>query len=196
MFTGIIESLGEIQSVNKSKANININIKSSLANELKIDQSLSHNGVCLTIVNVSKSSYSVTAINETLLKTNLKNLKPGDFVNLERSMKMNGRLDGHIVQGHVDQTGTCTSIENYNGSWVFSFDFNPEYKNITIEKGSITVNGVSLTVINSNKNSFSVAIIPYTYENTNFHKLVKGEIVNLEFDVLGKYIAKMHHLYK
>jgi len=126
----------------------------------------------------------------------LKNLKPGDFVNLERSMKMNGRLDGHIVQGHVDQTGTCTSIENYNGSWVFSFDFNPEYKNITIEKGSITVNGVSLTVINSNKNSFSVAIIPYTYENTNFHKLVKGEIVNLEFDVLGKYIAKMHHLYK
>ena len=196
MFTGIIESLGEIQSVNKSKANININIKSSLANELKIDQSLSHNGVCLTIVNVSKSSYSVTAINETLLKTNLKNLKPGDFVNLERSMKMNGRLDGHIVQGHVDQTGACTSIENYNGSWVFSFDFNPEYKNITIEKGSITVNGVSLTVINSNKNSFSVAIIPYTYENTNFHKLVKGEIVNLEFDVLGKYIAKMHHLYK
>jgi len=196
MFTGIIESLGEIQSVNKSKANININIKSSLANELKIDQSLSHNGVCLTIVNVSKSSYSVTAINETLLKTNLKNLKPGDFVNLERSMKMNGRLDGHIVQGHVDQTGTCTSIENYNGSWVFSFDFNPEYKNITIEKGSITVNGVSLTVINSNKNSFSVAIIPYTYENTNFHKLVKGEIVNLEFDILGKYIAKMHHLYK
>jgi len=196
MFTGIIESLGEIQSVNKSKANININIKSSLANELKIDQSLSHNGVCLTIVNVSKSSYSVTAINETLLKTNLKNLKPGDFVNLERSMKMNGRLDGHIVQGHVDQTGTCTSIENYNGSWVFSFDFNPESKNITIEKGSITVNGVSLTVINSNKNSFSVAIIPYTYENTNFHKLVKGEIVNLEFDILGKYIAKMHHLYK
>ena len=196
MFTGIIESLGEIQSVNKSKANININIKSSLANELKIDQSLSHNGVCLTIVNVSKSSYSVTAINETLLKTNLKNLKPGDFVNLERSMKINGRLDGHIVQGHVDQTGTCTSIENYNGSWVFSFNFNPEYKNITIEKGSITVNGVSLTVINSNKNSFSVAIIPYTYENTNFHKLVKGEIVNLEFDVLGKYIAKMHHLYK
>lgn len=196
MFTGIIESLGEIKSVNKSETNINFNVKSSLANELKIDQSLSHNGVCLTIVNVSKSSYSVTAINETLLKTNLKNLKPGDFVNLERSMKMNGRLDGHIVQGHVDQTGTCTSIENYNGSWVFSFDFNPEYKNITIEKGSITVNGVSLTVINSNKNSFSVAIIPYTYENTNFHKLVKGEIVNLEFDVLGKYIAKMHHLYK
>ena len=196
MFTGIIESLGEIKSVNKSKANINFIIKSSLSSELKIDQSLSHNGICLTIVDVSKSSYSVTAINETLLKTNLKNLKPGDFVNLERSMKMNGRLDGHIVQGHVDQTGTCTSIENSNGSWIFSFDFNPKYKNITIEKGSITVNGVSLTVINSNMNSFSVAIIPYTYENTNFHKLIKGEIVNLEFDVLGKYIAKMHHLYK
>jgi riboflavin synthase len=196
MFTGIIESLGEIKSVNKSETNINFNVKSSLANELKIDQSLSHNGVCLTIVNVSENSYSVTAINETILKTNLKNLKAGDFVNLERSMKMNGRLDGHIVQGHVDQTGTCTSIENHDGRWVFSFEFDSDQKNITIEKGSITVNGVSLTVINSNKNSFSVAIIPYTYQNTNFHKLVKGEIVNLEFDVLGKYIAKILDLNK
>mgnify|MGYP006155582071 CR=1 FL=1 len=196
MFTGIIEGLGEIATVTKSYTNINFTIKSSLSNELKIDQSLSHNGVCLTVVSVSENCYSVTAINETLVKTNLKNLKPGSFVNLERSMKINGRLDGHIVQGHVDQTGVCTEIENVNGSWIFSFDFKPDQKNITIEKGSITINGVSLTVINSNKNSFSVAIIPYTYENTNFCKLVKGEIVNLEFDILGKYIAKMYEFYK
>lgn len=194
MFTGIIESLGEVKSINKSEANINFTIKSSLANELKVDQSLCHNGVCLTVVDVSENFYSVTAINETLIKTNLKNLSVGDLVNLERSMKMNGRLDGHIVQGHIDQTGTCTSIESCDGSWVFSFNFDAKQKNITIEKGSITINGVSLTVINSKKNSFSVAIIPYTYENTNFCKFVKGEIVNLEFDVLGKYIAKMLHL--
>lgn len=196
MFTGIIESLGEVKSINKREANINFTIKSSLANELKVDQSLCHNGVCLTVVDVSENFYSVTAINETLLKTNLKNLRVGDLVNLERSMKMNGRLDGHIVQGHIDQTGTCTSIESCDGSWVFSFNFEAKQKNITIEKGSITINGVSLTVINSKKNSFSVAIIPYTYENTNFCKFVKGEIVNLEFDVLGKYIAKMLHLSK
>jgi riboflavin synthase len=196
MFTGIIESLGEVKSINKSEANINFTIKSSLANELKVDQSLCHNGVCLTVVDVSENYYSVTAINETLLKTNLKNLRVGDLVNLERSMRMNGRLDGHIVQGHIDQTGTCTSIENYDGSWVFDFNFDAKQKNITIEKGSITINGVSLTVINSKKNSFSVAIIPYTYQNTNFCKFIKGEIVNLEFDVLGKYIAKMIHLYK
>jgi riboflavin synthase len=196
MFTGIIESLGEVKSINKREANINFTIKSSLANELKVDQSLCHNGVCLTVVDVSENFYSVTAINETLLKTNLKNLSVGDLVNLERSMKMNGRLDGHIVQGHIDQTGTCTSIESCDGSWVFSFNFDAKQKNITIEKGSITINGVSLTVINSKKNSFSVAIIPYTYENTNFCKFVKGEIVNLEFDVLGKYIAKMLHLSK
>ena len=196
MFTGIIESLGEIKLITKSDTNINFTIKSSLAGDLKIDQSLSHNGVCLTIVNVAKKTYSVTAVSETLDVTSLKNLKLGDLVNLERSMKMNGRLDGHIVQGHVDQTGICTSIKNKNGSWVFSFEFNASQKNITIEKGSITINGVSLTVINSNKNSFSVAIIPYTYENTNFHKLIKGEIVNLEFDVLGKYISKMFKMYK
>tara|TARA_B100000780_G_scaffold69942_1_gene46499 strand:+ start:6996 stop:7586 length:591 start_codon:yes stop_codon:yes gene_type:complete len=196
MFTGIIESLGEIKLITKSDTNINFTIKSSLAGDLKIDQSLSHNGVCLTIVNVAEKTYSVTAVSETLDVTSLKNLKLGDLVNLERSMKMNGRLDGHIVQGHVDQTGICTSIKNKNGSWVFSFEFNASQKNITIEKGSITINGVSLTVINSNKNSFSVAIIPYTYENTNFHKLIKGEIVNLEFDVLGKYISKMYDMYK
>ena len=196
MFTGIIESLGEIKLITKSDTNINFTIKSSLACDLKIDQSLSHNGVCLTIVDVAEKTYSVTAVSETLDVTSLKNLKLGDLVNLERSMKMNGRLDGHIVQGHVDQTGICTSIKNKNGSWVFSFEFNASQKNITIEKGSITINGVSLTVINSNKNSFSVAIIPYTYENTNFHKLIKGEIVNLEFDVLGKYISKMFKMYK
>ena len=196
MFTGIIESLGEIKLITKSDTNINFTIKSSLAGDLKIDQSLSHNGVCLTIVDVAEKTYSVTAVSETLDVTSLKNLKLGDLVNLERSMKMNGRLDGHIVQGHVDQTGICTSIKNKNGSWIFSFEFNASQKNITIEKGSITINGVSLTVINSNKNSFSVAIIPYTYENTNFHKLIKGEIVNLEFDVLGKYISKMYDMYK
>jgi len=196
MFTGIIESIGEIKSITKSGANINFTIKSSLATELKIDQSLSHNGVCLTVVNVTENYYSVTAINETLLKTNFKNLNVGDLVNLERAMKMNGRLDGHIVQGHIDQTGICTSVNNQNGSWVFNFKFDLLQKNITIEKGSITINGVSLTVINSKKNSFSVAIIPYTYENTNFHKIIKGEIVNLEFDVLGKYISKMYSVYK
>ena len=196
MFTGIIESLGEVKSVIESKTNISLTIKSLLANELKVDQSLSHNGVCLTVVNVSEINYTVMAINETLNVTNLKNLKQGDLVNLERSMKMNGRLDGHIVQGHIDQTGICTSIKNQNGSWIFSFEFDISKQNITIEKGSITINGVSLTVINSSKNSFSVAIIPYTYENTNFHKLVKGEIVNLEFDVLGKYISKIYNIYK
>lgn len=196
MFTGIIESLGEVKSVIESKTNISLTIKSLLANELKVDQSLSHNGVCLTVVNVSEINYTVIAINETLNVTNLKNLKQGDLVNLERSMKMNGRLDGHIVQGHIDQTGICTSIKNQNGSWIFSFEFDISKQNITIEKGSITINGVSLTVINSSKNSFSVAIIPYTYENTNFHKLVKGEIVNLEFDVLGKYISKIYNIYK
>ncbi len=196
MFTGIIESLGEVKSVIESKTNISLTIKSLLSNELKVDQSLSHNGVCLTVVNVSEINYTVIAINETLNVTNLKNLKQGDLVNLERSMKMNGRLDGHIVQGHIDQTGICTSIKNQNGSWIFSFEFDISKQNITIEKGSITINGVSLTVINSSKNSFSVAIIPYTYENTNFHKLVKGEIVNLEFDVLGKYISKIYNIYK
>tara|TARA_Y100000996_G_scaffold388816_1_gene348689 strand:- start:2209 stop:2799 length:591 start_codon:yes stop_codon:yes gene_type:complete len=196
MFTGIIESIGKVKSISKNNSNITFTIESSLTKQLKIDQSIAHNGVCLTVVDIAENNYSVTAINETLNKTNLKNLKLGDFINLERSMKFNGRLDGHLVQGHVDQTGICKFIENQNGSWVFGFEFDAVKKNITIEKGSITINGVSLTVINSKKNSFSVAIIPYTYENTNFHKLVKGEIVNLEFDVIGKYISKMHELYK
>ena len=196
MFTGIIESIGKVKSISKNNSNITFTIESSLTKQLKIDQSIAHNGVCLTVVDIAENNYSVTAINETLNKTNLKNLKLGDFINLERSMKFNGRLDGHLVQGHVDQTGICKFIENQNGRWVFGFEFDAVKKNITIEKGSITINGVSLTVINSKKNSFSVAIIPYTYENTNFHKLVKGEIVNLEFDVIGKYISKMHELYK
>ncbi|MDG2371687.1 MAG: riboflavin synthase [Flavobacteriaceae bacterium] len=196
MFTGIIECLGEIKSITKSGTNINFTIKSSLANELKIDQSISYNGVCLTVVNVTENYFSVTAINETLLKTNFKSLDVGDLVNLERAMKINNRLDGHIIQGHIDQTGVCTSVKNQDGSWIFNFKFDPLQNNITIEKGSIAINGVSLTVINSKKNSFSVAIIPYTYENTNFHKIIKGEIVNLEFDILGKYISKMYSVYK
>lgn len=195
MFTGIIESLGKLRSVSKSDSNVTFNIESEIATELKVDQSVSHNGVCLTVESVSENSYTVTAINETLEVTNLGKLKPGDIINLERSMKLNGRLDGHIVQGHVDQTGKCTFIKNQNGSWIFGFHYDVNKKNFTIEKGSITVNGVSLTVLESNENSFSVAIIPYTYENTNFNKFIKGEIVNLEFDVLGKYMSKLIKIY-
>ena len=195
MFTGIIESLGKLRSVSKNDSNVTFNIESEIATELKVDQSVSHNGVCLTVESVSENSYTVTAINETLEVTNLGKLKPGDVINLERSMKLNGRLDGHIVQGHVDQTGKCTFIKNQNGSWIFGFSYDVNKKNITIEKGSITVNGVSLTVLESNENSFSVAIIPYTYENTNFNKFIKGEIVNLEFDVLGKYMSKLIKIY-
>ena len=195
MFTGIIESLGKLRSVSKNDSNVTFNIESEIATELKVDQSVSHNGVCLTVESVSENSYTVTAINETLEVTNLGKLKPGDIINLERSMKLNGRLDGHIVQGHVDQTGKCTFIKNQNGSWIFGFSYDVNKKNITIEKGSITVNGVSLTVLKSNENSFSVAIIPYTYENTNFNKFIKGEIVNLEFDVLGKYMSKLIKIY-
>tara|TARA_B100001175_G_scaffold99919_2_gene84628 strand:- start:468 stop:1151 length:684 start_codon:yes stop_codon:yes gene_type:complete len=195
MFTGIIESLGKLRSVSKNDSNVTFNIESEIATELKVDQSVSHNGVCLTVESVSENSYTVTAINETLEVTNLGKLKPGDIINLERSMKLNGRLDGHIVQGHVDQTGKCTFIKNQNGSWIFGFSYDVNKKNITIEKGSITVNGVSLTVLESNENSFSVAIIPYTYENTNFNKFIKGEIVNLEFDVLGKYMSKLIKIY-
>ncbi len=195
MFTGIIESLGKLRSVSKNDSNVTFNIESEIATELKVDQSVSHNGVCLTVESVSENSYTVTAINETLEVTNLGKLKPGDIINLERSMKLNGRLDGHIVQGHIDQTGKCTFIKNQNGSWIFGFSYDVNKKNITIEKGSITVNGVSLTVLKSNENSFSVAIIPYTYENTNFNKFIKGEIVNLEFDVLGKYMSKLIKIY-
>ena len=195
MFTGIIETLGSVQEIRKNEDNYDITIASSITNELKVDQSVAHNGVCLTVVSISDSKYTVTAIKETIQKTNLSDWKVGDLVNLERAMKLGDRLDGHIVQGHVDQIGTCKSIENANGSWYFTFEYNPDLKNLTIEKGSITVNGVSLTVVNSKKNEFSVAIIPYTYENTNFKSIKIGTKINLEFDVIGKYITKLQSNY-
>ena len=194
MFTGIIESLGKVKAITPEDNNIHFTIESNITEQLKIDQSVAHNGVCLTVVAINNNTYTVTAIKETLDKTNLSTLKIDDFVNLERAMKLGDRLDGHIVQGHVDQTGACTEVLEMDGSWVFSFEYDPNLKNITIEKGSITVNGVSLTVVNSGKNSFSVAIIPYTYNHTGFQFLKKGDTVNLEFDVLGKYISKMRLL--
>ena len=192
MFTGIIESRGVVKSINSNKSNIDLTIVSDLVDELKVDQSISHNGVCLTVVNIDKDAYTVTAIKETLEKTNLEELKLGDQVNLERCLKVGDRLDGHFVQGHVDQIATCTNVVNENGSWVFTFEYSPLNNNITIEKGSITVNGVSLTVINSKESKFSVAIIPYTFANTNFNTFKSGTLVNLEFDVFGKYITKLH----
>ena len=192
MFTGIIETLGSIQEINIENTNLHITIGSSLVDELKIDQSVAHNGVCLTVVAITEDNYTVTAIHETIMKTNLSDWKTGDIVNLERAMKLGDRLDGHIVQGHVDQTGTCKSIAEMNGSWYFTFEYDEKLNNITIEKGSITVNGVSLTVVNSKKNEFSVAIIPYTYEHTNFKKFKIGTKINLEFDVIGKYVSRLY----
>ena len=192
MFTGIIEDIGYVLNVEKHKDNLNFCIKSTITNKLKVDQSVSHNGVCLTVVKIDKDKYYVTAIKETLKKTNLSLLKENDLVNLERCLKLGDRLDGHLVQGHVDQTATCTNIIDDNGSKVYTFQYDDK-GNLTVEKGSICVNGVSLTVIDSMKNSFSVAIIPYTMENTNFHKISLGTIVNLEFDILGKYIVKMNN---
>jgi riboflavin synthase len=192
MFTGIIEDLGIITSLIKEQDNLHLTIKSAITHELKIDQSVAHNGVCLTVVSISGENYTVTAIKETINKTNIGELKVGDIVNLERAMKLGDRLDGHIVQGHVDQVGSCELVQEDNGSWIYTFSYNPELGNVTIEKGSATVNGVSLTVVNSKKNSFSVAIIPYTYEHTNFKHLKKGSKINLEFDVLGKYIQKLY----
>lgn len=194
MFTGIIENLGIVKQIEKEDDNLNITISSNFTQELKIDQSVAHNGVCLTVVAIQDDLYTVTAIKETLDKTNLNKLAVNDIVNLERAMKLGDRLDGHIVQGHVDQTAECTQIENKNGSWFFSFNYDAKLNNITIEKGSITINGTSLTVVNSEKNSFSVAIIPYTYEHTNFHTFKKGTVVNLEFDVIGKYVARLTNL--
>jgi riboflavin synthase len=191
MFTGIIESIGIIKAINYDRSNINFSISSSLSNELKIDQSVSHNGVCLTVVSKEEGAYTVTAIKETLEKTNLGKLKLGDKVNLERCLRVGDRLDGHFVQGHVDQTAICTYIGNENGSWTFTFKYDDKNNNITIEKGSITINGVSLTVVNSKKSEFSVAIIPYTFENTNFNSFSVGTLVNLEFDVFGKYVTKL-----
>ena len=191
MFTGIIENLAIVERIIKDQGNIHLTVKSDLTKELKIDQSLAHNGVCLTVVNIENNTYTVTAIKETLDKSNLGELKTGDKVNLERAMVLGERLDGHIVQGHVDQTAICTNVEEQDGSWMYSFKYNPSAENITIEKGSITINGVSLTVVDSKLNEFNVAIIPYTYENTNFHNFKNGTKVNLEFDVIGKYVARL-----
>ncbi|MDJ1485805.1 riboflavin synthase [Cytophagaceae bacterium YF14B1] len=191
MFTGIIEAMAEVTESRQEGSNITFVMHSHLASELKIDQSLSHNGVCLTVTQVWDEHYTVTAIQETLDKTNLGQWKPGTKVNLERCMPMNGRFDGHIVQGHVDQTATCTNVQSMDGSWLFDFQYDAQTGNITVEKGSICVNGVSLTVVNSQDDSFQVAIIPYTYEHTNFHNLKKGDLVNLEFDVIGKYLTKI-----
>lgn len=191
MFTGIIESLGVVKNIIKEGDNIHITIESDFTSELKIDQSVAHNGVCLTTVAINGNEYTVTAIKETLDKSNFKHLKIGDKVNLERAMILGARLDGHIVQGHVDQTAICTDVTEEDGSWVFSFEYDSSLNNVTIEKGSITINGTSLTVVNSINNTFSVAIIPYTYNFTNFHTFKKGTVVNLEFDVIGKYVAKL-----
>lgn len=191
MFTGIIETLGGIKRIEKEQDNVHFTIDSKITHELKIDQSVAHNGVCLTVVSIDDTHYTVTAIKETLEKTNLSDWKAGDLVNLERAMKLGDRLDGHIVQGHVDQIGTCIAIQEANGSWYYTFEYDSQLNNLTIEKGSITVNGVSLTVVNSKKSEFSVAIIPYTYEHTNFHHFQVGTKVNLEFDVIGKYVAKL-----
>ena len=194
MFTGIIEDLGIVKDLVIENDNLHLTIESVLTPELKIDQSVSHNGVCLTVIALAEHSYTVTAIKETLDKTNLNSLDVGATVNLERGLKLGARLDGHMVQGHVDQVGACTGVETQNGSWVYSFKYDASLGNLTIEKGSITVNGVSLTVVNSKDDGFSVAIIPYTYEHTNFHLIQKGDSVNLEFDMIGKYISKLHRL--
>jgi riboflavin synthase len=194
MFTGIIEALAEIVAIETEGTNFHFRLRSPISSELKIDQSLAHNGVCLTVTSVNEDTYTVTAIAETLQKTNLGHWQVGDKVNLERSMLMNGRLDGHIVQGHVDQVAICQSVQDQAGSWVFTFEYAPEKGNITVEKGSICVNGVSLTVVNSLQNHFSVAIIPYTYTHTNFSQIKVGSQVNLEFDILGKYVQKIMRL--
>jgi riboflavin synthase len=194
MFTGIIETLGIVKNIEKDQGNVHFTIESDITNELKIDQSVAHNGVCLTVVNIDDREYVVTAIKETLDKTNLDHLTKDDVVNLERAMKLGDRLDGHIVQGHVDQTGVCTGIKDSEGSTYFTFSYDIGNENITIEKGSVTINGVSLTVVNSVGNTFSVAIIPYTLMHTTFKNLKKGDSVNLEFDVIGKYVARLQKL--
>lgn len=192
MFTGIIESIGIVKNLVNEGDNLHISVESQLTPALKIDQSIAHNGTCLTVVNIDGNTYTVTAIKETLEKTNLGKLRIGSKINLERAMILGDRLDGHIVQGHVDQIANCSNIVEEDGSWVFTFKYDAVHQdNITIEKGSITINGVSLTVVNSKENEFSVAIIPYTYENTNFHQIKEGSTVNLEFDVIGKYVARL-----
>ena len=191
MFTGIIESLGTVASVKEHGTNTHFRIESVISNELKIDQSVSHNGVCLTVVNVQDNSHEVVAVRETLLKSNLGAAREGDKLNLERCMLNNGRFDGHIVQGHVDQTGVVKSIKDEGGSWLFEFEYDPALGNVTVEKGSIAINGVSLTCFNSSEKNFTIAVIPFTYEHTNFHALRKGDTVNLEFDIIGKYVKRL-----
>ena len=191
MFTGIIEGLGEIVKIEKEGENVHFSVKSDITNELKIDQSLAHNGVCLTVVGIQDSVYVVTAIKETLEKSSIGDLVVGSKVNLERAMLANGRFDGHVVQGHVDQTATCKSVEEQDGSWMFTFEYDSKNGNVPVEKGSITVNGVSLTVVNSLDNQFSVCIIPYTKEHTTFNTLKAGDNINLEFDIVGKYVARL-----
>ena len=192
MFTGIVEEAATVISLEHEKENLHITMECSFVNELKIDQSISHNGVCLTVIRKTDKTYTVTAIQETLLKSNLGQLKVGSKVNLERSAKLDGRLDGHLVQGHVDQTATCTEVLESEGSWYYTFEYSPLQDDyITVEKGSVSVNGVSLTVVNSKENSFQVAIIPFTYEVTNFHQIEPGTVVNIEFDIIGKYIARI-----
>ena len=195
MFTGIIENLAKIDSIKKNKKNLDITLSSSLTSEFKIDQSISHNGICLTVVNINESHYTVTAIEETINKTTISKWRVGDIVNLERAMKIGGRLDGHMIQGHVDQIGQCIHVETMNGSWEYTIQYEKS-ENITVEKGSIAINGVSLTVIDSRPNQFKVAIIPYTFEHTSFNKLKMNDYVNLEFDILGKYLSKMISNYK
>lgn len=191
MFTGIIETLGKVTNLQQDLDNLHISVASSISDDLKIDQSIAHNGVCLTVVELKAGEHTVTAIAETLSKTNLSELQVGDLVNLERCMQMNGRLDGHIVQGHADQTARCTELIHREGSWEYTFEYDAAQGNITVEKGSICVNGISLTVFNSRDNGFSVAIIPYTYDHTNLQNVKKGSIVNLEFDIIGKYVSKL-----
>jgi riboflavin synthase len=183
--------MGQVQAIREEGTNKHFTLSSPFTHELQIDQSVAHNGICLTVINITDAGYTVTAIDETLQKTNLNSLQVGDKVNLERCMSANGRFDGHIVQGHVDQVAVCESVEDQNGSWIFTFRYDPTSGNVTVEKGSVTVNGISLTVVNSKEDRFSVAIIPYTYEHTNLHQVKPGSTVNLEFDIIGKYVARL-----
>lgn len=191
MFSGIIEELGEITAIQKEQSNLHITVRSPFTTELKIDQSIAHNGACLTVVAIKNETYTVTAIDETIQKTNIGLLNVGDKINLERCLRVGDRLDGHIVQGHIDQTAVCKKVEETNGSWTFNFQYDASQNNVTVEKGSVCVNGVSLTVVNSKDNSFSVCIIPFTFEHTNFKTIKPGSVVNIEFDILGKYISKL-----
>lgn len=195
MFTGIIETTGRVASLQKEGSNVHFTIESDISSQLKVDQSLSHNGVCLTVTALGDGDHTVTAVEETLQRSNLGKLRPGDTLNLERAMRSDGRLDGHIVQGHVDTTGVCTGVEELDGSWYFHFEYAPNPDHLLVDKGSVCVNGVSLTVVNPTEKTFSVAIIPYTYEHTNFNAIRPGDTVNLEFDIIGKYIARYVRLY-